>query len=73
MKLYYYEYETSVFLPFKDSGYELEQGFLIESPFGVIQYFDRDELNEFDDLEAFKLHIKQFYPKDGVINIVELE
>lgn len=71
MKLYYYEYETSVFSSWEDCKMELQQGYLIWSPFGVAQHFDEDEVNNFVHYEEFIQSISKHFPRN--FQIVELK
>lgn len=71
MKLYYYTYETTVFRPFFDTEYDLEDGYLIEGPLGIIQVFESYEANVFEDIKDFKKHIQFRQPRN--FGIVELK
>lgn len=71
MKLYYYEYETTVFLPFSNPSYDLVQGFLLETPYGFLQMYDEDESNMWPSAEDFNNHVKKFYPQN--FQMVELK
>lgn len=71
MKLYYYEYETTVFRPFFDTEYDLKQGYLVESPLGVIQYFGESDTNEFGSIDEFTSYVDRFLPRN--LQIVELK
>ena len=71
MKLYYFEYEPTVRTWFWDTEYHLYHGFLLETPLGVLEYFDEDEINNWNNTEEFKAHINRFIPRN--FHIVELE
>lgn len=64
MKLYYYEYETTVFNSFSNPDYELVQGYLQESPIGLLQFFDEDEFNTWNNIDDFNISIEKYFPKN---------
>lgn len=72
MKLYYYTYETTVFRSFFDTEYDLYEGFLINTPLGLIRIEDgivHEDL--YSDLESLVKVINQFQPRN--FDIVELK
>jgi hypothetical protein len=72
MKLYYYEYETSVFSAWDDCRYYLYSGFLIETPLGIFDLTEEEYTNPLhENMDNFKTEIKKVLPKN--FSIVELE
>jgi hypothetical protein len=71
MKLYYYEYKSTVLLSWDDTSYETYYGFLIESALGITQFYIEDEANVFESMEEFKQHVSRRQPKE--FSIVELK
>lgn len=72
MKLYYYEYETTVFRDFWDTEYDLYMGFIVDSPIGLIRMEDEIVHEDiYPDLESVIRVINQYQPRN--FHIVELK
>lgn len=72
MKLYYYEYETSVFSAWDEPKYYLYSGFLIDTPLGVIELSDEEYTNPLHEtMEDFSKEVKKLFPRN--FSMVELK
>lgn len=71
MKLYYYTYETTVLRPFFDTEYDLYEGFLIDSPLGLVRLDDEEESYMYGSIDEFKTRVSKYFPRN--FDIVELK
>lgn len=78
MELYYYEYNTQFYYPFKDCPWALVTGFLVETPVGILDIREEDlwsgyELtsNKFENIEEFKNWVNKRHNSETAIVILK--